>query len=57
MRVSAQAERAAPLVWPLYLLATLLVSLVLSAITPPFQAPDEYDHVKRAYMMGRGRSC
>lgn len=55
MRVSAQAERVAPQVWPLYLLATLLVSLVLSAITPPFQAPDEYDHVKRAYMMGQGQ--
>jgi len=55
MRVLAQSERPAPLVWPLYLVATLLISLVFSAITPPFQAPDEFDHVKRAYMLGQGQ--
>lgn len=55
MRVEAQSDRVAPIVWPLYLVAILLVSLVFSAITPPFQAPDEYDHVKRAYMLGQGQ--
>lgn len=55
MRVEAQSDRVAPIVWPLYLVAMLVISLVFSAITPPFQAPDEYDHVKRAYMLGQGQ--
>ncbi|WP_421569120.1 DUF2142 domain-containing protein [Stenotrophomonas sp. PD6] len=55
MRVAAQSERPAPLLWPVYLVAVLLVSLIFSAITPPFQAPDEFDHVKRAYMLGQGQ--
>lgn len=54
-RVVAQSEARAPQVWPLFLVAALLVSLLFSAITPPFQAPDEFDHVKRAYMLGQGQ--
>lgn len=43
--------------WPeaflLFLLFTLAV--VFSAFTPPFQSPDEFDHVKRAYLLSKGQ--
>ncbi|WP_282295823.1 DUF2142 domain-containing protein [Stenotrophomonas sp. PS02289] len=55
MRVVAQQEVKAPQAWPLFLIAMFMLSLVFSALTPPFQAPDEFDHVKRAYMLGQGR--
>jgi len=30
-------------------------SLVLSAVVPPFQSPDEFDHVERAYALSKGQ--
>jgi|GEM_PF-484740 len=44
-----------PLLWPFFLMAGILLSLVLSALTPPFQTPDELDHVKRAYLLSTGQ--
>ena len=32
----------------------IIVGTLLSAIIPPFQSPDEFDHVKRAYLLTRG---
>ncbi|WP_326542800.1 DUF2142 domain-containing protein [Pseudorhodoferax sp.] len=32
-----------------------LSALLLSMLTPPFQSPDEFDHVKRAYLLSRGQ--
>jgi len=55
MRVAARQLVVAPLAWPLFLVAMFMASLVFAAITPPFQAPDEFDHVKRAYMLGQGQ--
>ncbi len=45
---------AAPRRWPLFLLCYLLIAYVFSAITPPFQAPDEFNHVERAYLLSQG---
>ncbi|WP_461057466.1 DUF2142 domain-containing protein [Silanimonas algicola] len=33
----------------------LAASLVLAAVVPPFQSPDEFDHVERAYALSKGR--
>jgi hypothetical protein len=30
-------------------------ALLMSAIVPPFQSPDEFDHVERAYALSKGR--
>lgn len=30
-------------------------SLVFAAVVPPFQSPDEFDHVERAYALSKGR--
>lgn len=32
-----------------------LSALLLSVLVPPFQSPDELDHVKRAYLLSRGQ--
>lgn len=32
----------------------VIVGLIISALIPPFQSPDEYDHVKRAAILGDG---
>lgn len=54
MNISPMTIPAAPRRWHLFLLCYLLVAYIFSAITPPFQAPDEFDHVKRAYLLGEG---
>lgn len=36
------------------LLAVSIVSL-FSAMIPPFQSPDEFDHIKRAYLLSKGQ--
>ena len=33
----------------------LACALVVGAIVPPFQSPDEFDHVKRAYFLSKGQ--
>ncbi|MGY3266007.1 DUF2142 domain-containing protein [Lysobacter sp. HA35] len=42
-------------IWPYCCLAILLLGLAISAVTPPFHAPDEYSHVTRAMMFGNGQ--
>lgn len=32
----------------------VLVCIVFAKIIPPFQSPDEFDHVKRAYLLSKG---
>ncbi len=40
----------------LFLAALVLASAVLmSVVVPPFQSPDEFDHVERAYLLGKGQ--
>lgn len=36
------------------LFSILIACGVLSIIIPPFQSPDEQDHIKRAYLLGKG---
>lgn len=36
-------------------LLLLLLGIIWQSLTPSFQAPDEFDHVKRAYMLGQGQ--
>ncbi len=48
---AAPAASAASL-WLLALIA--LSSLLLSVLVPPFQSPDEFYHIKRAYLLSRG---
>lgn len=38
----------------LILLLVISVLAVFSALIPPFQSPDEPDHIKRAYLLSRG---
>jgi hypothetical protein len=33
----------------------LAASLILAAVVPPFQSPDEFDHMERAYGLSRGQ--
>ncbi len=44
-----------PALWPYCCLAIFLWGLAISAVTPPFHAPDEYAHVARAMMLGEGQ--
>ncbi|RPE79597.1 putative membrane protein [Vulcaniibacterium tengchongense] len=45
----------APTHWPLFCAIVFVVGLVFTAIVPPFQAPDEFHHVQRAYLLSRGQ--
>lgn len=39
----------------LQIIALLVISCsILSVIIPPFQSPDEHDHIKRAYLLSKG---
>lgn len=38
-----------------FCVALFLVTFFLAATIPPFQAPDEFEHVKREYMLSRGQ--
>lgn len=39
----------------LQIIALFVISCsILSVIIPPFQSPDEHDHIKRAYLLSRG---
>ncbi|QDE38497.1 DUF2142 domain-containing protein [Luteibacter pinisoli] len=55
MTITTLSARPAPRIWPAFLLVTFIVSLILGALMPPFSAPDEFDHIKRAYMFGQGQ--
>jgi len=39
----------------LWLAAFFLVVLSISYLTPPFQSPDEFNHLKRAYLLSKGK--
>lgn len=42
--------------WAALAAGSILVSaLLMAAIVPPFQSPDEFDHVERAYALSKGR--
>ena len=42
-------------VLPLILSVWIFVSgLLVGAVTPPFQSPDEFEHITRAYLLTRG---
>lgn len=38
----------------IFVLFLFACSAWLSTITPPFQSPDEFEHITRAYLLGRG---
>jgi uncharacterized membrane protein len=42
------------IVWPTFSLILFVTCFCISVIIPPFQSPDELDHVKRAYLLTRG---
>lgn len=33
----------------------IFIGTILSSIIPPFQSPDEFDHIKRAYLLSQGQ--
>ncbi len=37
------------------ILAVIFLGTVISAMIPPFQSPDEFDHIKRAYWLTKGQ--
>lgn len=39
----------------LFCLAVFIACFLLSVLIPPFQSPDEFDHIKRAYWLTRGQ--
>lgn len=41
--------------WPFFAALLFLVCFLISAVVPPFQSPDEWDHLKRAYLLTRGQ--
>ena len=43
-------EKIKPAIWG----AFLLISLIIAIIQPPFQTPDEFDHLKRSYLLSKG---
>jgi uncharacterized membrane protein len=38
-----------------FVLSLMLATYVFSVLIPPFQAPDEFEHLKRAYMFSQGQ--
>ncbi|MDO8660593.1 MAG: hypothetical protein Q7K43_01770, partial [Candidatus Woesearchaeota archaeon] len=38
----------------LFVLLLFVTCNFLSALIPPFQSPDEFEHVTRAYLLGKG---
>jgi len=38
----------------IFVVALLAISLFLSSVIPPFQSPDEFEHITRAYLLGHG---
>ena len=37
-----------------FLLLLIVVVLPISFLVPPFQSPDEFNHIKRAYLLSKG---
>ena len=55
--MSATPQDAVPatLRWPWFSVVVLVMGLVFNAIVPPFQAPDEFHHFQRAYLLSKGQ--
>jgi len=49
------SPRPFALPWGALLLVLFVATYIFAVITPAFQAPDEFDHVRRAYMFGHGQ--
>lgn len=49
-----QAAISMPSVYKLFVIFLFASSAWLSTLTPPFQSPDEFEHITRAYLLGRG---
>ena len=43
-----------PQIYKIFILFLFATSAWLSTVTPPFQSPDEFEHITRAYLLGRG---
>jgi len=55
MTITTLKAQPAPRFWPALLLIAFLASFITATLAPPFSAPDEFDHIKRAYMFGQGQ--
>ncbi|MGY3041532.1 putative membrane protein [Rhodanobacter sp. TND4EL1] len=55
MTITTLKTQPAPRFWPALLLIAFLASFITASLAPPFSAPDEFDHIKRAYMFGQGQ--
>jgi uncharacterized membrane protein len=40
---------------PFFIWLILFITLMSTQLVPPFQSPDEFDHIKRAYALSQGR--
>lgn len=54
MKITTLRPTAAPRYWPFFCLVMFAICFMVSLIIPSFQAPDEYDHINRAYMLSQG---
>jgi uncharacterized membrane protein len=54
MMLNKQASVSMPLIQRLFIVFLFVSSSILSTVIPPFQSPDEFEHITRAYLLGRG---
>ncbi len=54
MMLNKQASVLMPLIQRLFIVFLFVSSSILSTVIPPFQSPDEFEHITRAYLLGRG---
>lgn len=55
MKIHTWQPATAPVRWPWLCVAAFVVCFIISTFVPSFQAPDEFDHVDRAYMLSTGQ--
>ena len=55
MKLRTWQRATAPERWPLFCVALFMIGFLMATIIPSFQAPDEFDHSARAYMLSRGQ--
>lgn len=55
MKLRTWQPAPAPTRWPLLCVAMFVAAFLMATIVPPFQAPDEFDHSARAYMLSQGQ--
>ena len=39
-----------------FIYLSLIIGMIFMILTPPFQAPDENNHFKKAYVISRGKT-